>query len=258
MFYYCLPCNGRQDTRKRKFSPCAYYYRIGRAEKELEMKFRGQSPRTFLVYTLTAALLASLGAKILAAPSPQTTASGAKAAPTREVATFAAGCFWSMEAIFKQLKGVDRVEPGYAGGKLAKPSYEQVETGTTGHAEALKITFDPKTISFKDLLEVMLTMRDPTSVNRQGNDEGPQYRSIIFFHNDDQKKSATEMIDKFNKSHVWPNPIVTKVEPLQKFYRAEDYHFDYYRLHPNQGYCRVVIAPEIADFKKRFKAKLKK
>ena len=218
-----------------------------------------QTRRNFVTGAISAALAACFATGVIAAPAPPVTVEKSKpVVSSKETATLAAGCFWSMEAIFKLLKGVEKVEPGYAGGKVDKPSYEQVETGTTGHAEALKITFDPKTISFKDLLEVMLTMRDPTSVDRQGNDEGPQYRSIIFFQNDDQKKSATEMIDKFNKSHVWPNPIVTKVEPLQKFYRAEDYHFDYYRLHPTQGYCRVVIAPEIADFKKRFKAKLKK
>ncbi len=221
------------------------------------MKFRGQSRRTFLVYTLTAALLASLGAKILAAPGPQTAASGAKAAPTREVATFAAGCFWSMEAIFKQLKGVDRVEPGYAGGKLAKPSYEQVETGTTGHAESLNIVFDPKVVTYRDLLEVLLTVRNPTTPNKQGPDEGPQYRSLIFYRNEAQHKAASEVIQKVTKEHVWSNPIVTEVVPFSNFYRAEAYHFDYYNLHPDERYCRYVIAPEIAEFRTKFKSKLK-
>jgi peptide-methionine (S)-S-oxide reductase len=179
-------------------------------------------------------------------------------APQKETATFAAGCFWSMEAIFKQLKGVYGVEPGYAGGKLAHPSYQQVETGTTGYAESLNIVFDPKVITYRDLLDVLLTVRDPTSVNRQGNDEGPQYRSIIFYRSDEQRRDAKEMIAKFNAAHVWQRPIVTEVQPFTNFWRAEDYHFDYYRLHPDEPYCRTVVAPEIAEFRAKFKAKLKK
>ncbi len=162
-----------------------------------------------------------------------------------------------MEAIFKQLKGVERVEPGYAGGKVAKPSYEQVETGTTGHAESLNIVFDPKIITNRDLLEVLLTVRDPTTPDRQGPDEGPQYRSLIFYRNEAQHTAAAEEIKKINKSHMWPNPIVTQVVPFTSFYRAEAYHFDYYNLHPDERYCRFVIAPEIAQFRSRFKSKLK-
>lgn len=179
-------------------------------------------------------------------------------AATREVATFAAGCFWSMEAIFKQLKGVDKAEPGYAGGKTVNPTYEEVETGTTGHAETLNITFDPKVITYRELLEVLLTVRDPTTVNKQGNDEGPQYRSIIFYHNEEQHKAAVEMIRKFETNRVWPRPIVVKMEPFARFYRAENYHFDYYRLHPEKPYCKYVVAPEIAEFRAKFKSKLKK
>ena len=220
------------------------------------MKNEIRSRRNFLTGAFAATLALCCTANAFAGPpagndKPKTTSA-------KETATLAAGCFWSMEAIFKQLKGVDKVEPGYSGGKLEKPSYEQVETGTTGHAETLNITFDPKIISFKDILEVLLTMRDPTTVNRQGNDEGPQYRSIIFYRSEEQRKDSKEMIDKFNKAKVWPNPIVMTIEPFKIFYRAEDYHFDYYRLHPNQGYCRVVIAPEIAEFRKKFKSKLKK
>jgi peptide-methionine (S)-S-oxide reductase len=224
----------------------------------MTVKSTGPSRRTFLVYTLTAALMGSLGAASLAAPAPgQGAAASPKAAPTREVATFAAGCFWSMEAIFKQLKGVERADSGYAGGKVVKPSYEQVETGTTGHAETLNIVFDPKVISYRDLLEVLLTMRNPTTLNRQGNDEGPQYRSIIFYRSEAQHTAATEMIQKFTKEHVWPNPIVTEVVPFTNFYKAEDYHVNYYNLHPNEPYCRGVIAPEIAEFRAKFKSKLK-
>ena len=221
------------------------------------MKLTGQSRRGFLVYTLTAALVGSLGIASLAAPGPQAASPGAKVAPSREVATFAAGCFWSMEAIFKQLKGVEKADSGYAGGKVAKPSYEQVETGTTGHAESLNIVFDPKVITYRDLLEVLLTIRNPTTPNKQGPDEGPQYRSIIFYRNEAQHKAATEMIQKITKAHVWSNPIVTEVAPFTNFYKAEDYHVNYYNLHPDERYCRFVIAPEIAEFRAKFKSKLK-
>ena len=222
------------------------------------MKFTGQPRRAFLVYTLTAALVGSLGIASLAAPDPQAAAPGAKPTPTRETATFAAGCFWSMEAIFKQLKGVERADSGYAGGKVAKPSYEQVETGTTGHAESLNIVFDPKVITYRELLEVLLTVRNPTTPNQQGPDEGDQYRSIIFYRNAVQHKAAVEMIQKFTKEHVWPNPIVTEVVPFTNFYKAEDYHVNYYKLHPDERYCRYVIAPEIAEFRAKFKSKLKR
>ena len=177
--------------------------------------------------------------------------------PKYQTATIAAGCFWSMEAIFKQLKGVQKVLPGYAGGKLKDPSYEDVCTGNTGHAESINITFDPSVITFKDLLEVMMTVRDPTTLNRQGNDEGNEYRSVIFYRDEQQRKDAIEMIQKINASHIWADKVVTKVEPFRNFYRAEDYHLDYYAKHPNQGYCRVVIAPEIAEFREKFHQKLK-
>lgn len=175
----------------------------------------------------------------------------------RQVATFAAGCFWSMEAIFKQLKGVDKVEPGYSGGTAPHPSYEQVETGGTGYAESLNITFDPKVISYRDLLQVLLIARDPTTLNKQGPDEGTQYRSVIFYRNEVQKKTAEDALRQVTASHVWKSPIVTAVQPFKSFYRAEDYHLNYYNLHPDQSYCRYVIAPEIAEFHAKFKSKLK-
>lgn len=190
-------------------------------------------------------------------PVSVATAAPAKPSANQEQATFAAGCFWSMEAIFKQLKGVLKVEPGYAGGRIARPSYEQVETGRTGHAESVNIIFDPKVISYRDLLEVLLTVRDPTTLNRQGPDEGPQYRSIIFYRNAAQKQQAEAVIRKITAAHVWKSPIVTTVEPFKNFYRAEDYHLDYYNRHPNEPYCRFVVAPEIAEFRAKFKAKLK-
>ncbi len=175
----------------------------------------------------------------------------------REVATIAAGCFWSMEAIFKQLKGIDKVVPGYAGGHIANPTYEQVEEGNTGYAEALQITYDPKVISYADLLQVLLIARNPTTLNQQGPDEGPQYRSVIFAHNAQQAKIARETIAKVSAAHTWNAPIVTPVTGFTNFYKAEDYHFDYYNLHPNQPYCSGVIAPEIAEFRAKFKDKLK-
>lgn len=175
----------------------------------------------------------------------------------RQVATFAAGCFWSMEAIFKQLKGVDRVEPGYAGGSVVDPSYEKVETGKTGHAEALRLVFDPKVISYDDLLQVLLTIRNPTTLNKQGPDEGPQYRSVIFYHNPAQRMAANEAIRKIGAARIWKGEIVTPVLPFANFYTAEKYHFDYYNQHPDEPYCRGVIAPEIEEFRTKFKSKLK-
>ena len=179
------------------------------------------------------------------------------AKPGQQTATFAAGCFWSMEAIFKQLKGVESVEPGYAGGKTRNPTYERVENGDTGYAETVNIIFDPKVISYRDLLQVLLTVRDPTTLNRQGPDEGTQYRSVIFARNAQQKQEALGAIGQISAKHVWNAPIVTQVAPYSGFYRAEDYHLNYYNLHPNEGYCSGVIGPEIAEFRAKFKDKLK-
>jgi peptide-methionine (S)-S-oxide reductase len=211
-----------------------------------------------LVSTVFGIIVGIAGLKSLRAQT-QTPAQGSIPPAKAEVqtATLAAGCFWSMEAIFKQLKGVDKVLPGYAGGKLANPNYEDVETGNTGHAETINITYDPSKITYKVLLDVMLTCRDPTTLNRQGNDEGTQYRSIIFYRNEQQHKDALDMIKKFTDNHVYSDKIVTEVIPFKNFYRAEDYHLDYYRLHPDQPYCQGVIAPEIARFRSIFKSKLK-
>lgn len=179
------------------------------------------------------------------------------AKPGQQTATFAAGCFWSMEAIFKQLKGVSSVEPGYAGGKTKNPTYEQVEEANTGHAETVNIIFDPKVVSYRDLLDVLLTVRNPTTLNQQGPDSGPQYRSVIFARNAQQKKEALQAIASIGAKHVWNAPIVTQVAPYSTFYRAEDYHLNYYNLHPNEGYCAGVIGPEIEEFHTKFKSKLK-
>ena len=206
-----------------------------------------------LAACLVPALLAGC-TQAVSAPLPQVYT---KVAPGSETATFAAGCFWSMEAIFQQLKGVEKVEPGYAGGKTANPTYEQVETSRTGHAETINITYDPKVISYRELLNVLLTVRNPTTLNQQGPDNGPQYRSAIFYRSAAQKVAADEAIRKAAASHLWPGKIVTTVQPYTSFYAAEKYHDDYYRQHPTEGYCQYVIAPEISDFRAKFKSKLK-
>jgi peptide-methionine (S)-S-oxide reductase len=174
-----------------------------------------------------------------------------------EVATLAGGCFWCLEAVYDQLKGVQSVESGYTGGQVINPSYEQVCTGRTGHAEAVQITYDPKVISFKDLLDVFFTVHDPTTLNRQGADVGPQYRSGIFYHTPEQKAIAEQTIGALNNARVWDRPIVTEVTPFEKFYEAEDYHQEYFANNPNQGYCRVVVAPKVAKFRKHYLDKLK-
>jgi peptide-methionine (S)-S-oxide reductase len=172
-------------------------------------------------------------------------------------ATFAAGCFWSMEAIFNQLKGVESVFPGYAGGTMLHPSYEEVETGTTGYAETVNITFDPKVISYSELLKVLLTVRNPTTLNQQGNDIGSNYRSVIFYRNPSQKAAAEAAIQEVSSSHAWDAAIVTEVAPFTIFWRAESYHLNYYNLHPDEPYCAAVIASEIADFRSKYRALLK-
>ena len=177
--------------------------------------------------------------------------------PQREVATLAGGCFWCLEAAFQDLKGVERVQSGYAGGRVANPSYEQVCTGTTGHAEVVQITFDPQVVSFDDLLHVFFTIHDPTTPNRQGVDVGTQYRSAIFYHTPDQKAAAERVIAELQREHVWDDPIVTELKPLEAFYPAEEYHRDYYRRNPNQGYCSAVIAPKVAKVRKVYLDKLK-
>ena len=177
--------------------------------------------------------------------------------PQREVATLAGGCFWCLEAAFQDLKGVERVQSGYAGGRVANPSYEQVCTGTTGHAEVVQITFDPEMVSFDDLLHVFFTIHDPTTLNRQGVDVGTQYRSAIFYHTADQKAAAERVIAELQSEHVWDDPIVTELKPLEAFYPAEEYHRDYFRRNPTQGYCSAVIAPKVAKVRKLFLDKLK-
>ncbi|OYU80046.1 MAG: peptide-methionine (S)-S-oxide reductase [Flavobacterium sp. BFFFF1] len=174
-----------------------------------------------------------------------------------EVATFAGGCFWCTEAIFLELDGVKSVVSGYTGGARANPTYEQVSSGATGHAEATQITFDPKKVSFGELLEVFFATHDPTTLNRQGNDVGTQYRSEIFYHNDAQKKTAEDYIAQLTASKTFSDPIVTKVSPAVVFYAAEDYHQNYYNQNKGQSYCHYVITPKVEKVRTKFKDKLK-
>ena len=176
----------------------------------------------------------------------------------REQATFAGGCFWCVEAVFDELRGVERVESGYAGGAVADPSYEQVCTGGTGHAEVVRVTYDPDAVSYRDLLGVFFSTHDPTQLNRQGADVGTQYRSAVFYETPAQRAEAERVIAELEAQRVWDGKIVTTLEPLTEFYPAEDYHRDYYRRNPNQGYCRAVIAPKVAKFRKQFLDRLKK
>ncbi|GAB4479714.1 MAG: peptide-methionine (S)-S-oxide reductase MsrA [Anaerolineales bacterium] len=169
-----------------------------------------------------------------------------------QTATLAGGCFWCLEAIFDDLRGVLSVESGYSGGHVANPSYKQVCSGATGHAEAVRITFNPAEISYADLLRVFFTIHDPTSLNRQGADVGTQYRSAIFYHDEPQKQSAEAVIRELESLRLWPDPIVTSLEKMDLFYPAEDYHQEYFANNPNQPYCQAVVAPKVAKFRKQF------
>lgn len=172
-------------------------------------------------------------------------------------ATLGAGCFWCVEAVFQDLRGVERVVSGYAGGSVMNPTYQQVCSGNTGHAEVVQITFDPEAISFEDLLYVFWRTHDPTTLNRQGADVGTQYRSVILYHDEQQKAIAEKSKQETDASGLWPDPIVTEISPLRDFYEAETYHQDYYRQNPNQGYCRLVIDPKVRKFRKEFQHQLK-
>jgi peptide-methionine (S)-S-oxide reductase len=174
-----------------------------------------------------------------------------------ELATFGSGCFWCSEAVFTELEGVRKVEPGYSGGTVEDPKYEDVCTDTTGHAEVAQVTFDPTVITYRELLEVLFSTHDPTTLNRQGADQGTQYRSVIFYHNDQQKKEAFAIIKELTDDKVFRDPIVTEVVPLEVFYPAEDYHRDYYKRNSSQPYCRAVIAPKLSKFRSHWKSKLK-
>jgi peptide-methionine (S)-S-oxide reductase len=177
--------------------------------------------------------------------------------PTGEIATLAGGCFWCLEAVYDELRGVVDVTSGYAGGHVPNPSYQQVCGGDTGHAEVVRIVFDPGKISYPEILEVFFTIHDPTTLNRQGADVGSQYRSAIFYHSDEQKRVAEEVMAEIAASGIWKNPIVTELQPAPEFYPAEEYHQEYFARNPNQGYCQVVVAPKVAKFRSKFLSKLR-
>lgn len=172
-----------------------------------------------------------------------------------EVATLGGGCFWCLEAVFQDLKGVESVESGYSGGHMDNPTYEAVSQGTTGHAEVVNITFDPAVITYHDLLQIFFMLHDPTTPNRQGNDVGPQYRSVIFYHTPEQKRVAQEVMS--GMAGVWSSPVVTQLDAFTVFYPAEDYHQNFYRENPEQGYCIFVIEPKVSQFRRLFSQRLK-
>ena len=176
---------------------------------------------------------------------------------TKETATLAGGCFWCLEAVYDEMVGIESVASGYAGGHVENPTYRAVTTGSTGHAEVVQITYDSDEVTYDDLLNVFFTIHDPTTLNRQGNDVGTQYRSAIYYHNAQQQAAAKSKIDEIAAAGIWDNPIVTEVTELATFYPAEDYHQNYFVNNPNQGYCRVIIAPKVAKFRKTFTSHLK-
>lgn len=176
----------------------------------------------------------------------------------KETATLGGGCFWCLEAVYDQLKGVEDVQSGYSGGHVVNPTYRQVCDKTTGHAEVIQVVFDNEVIGYGDLLDVFFTIHDPTTLNRQGNDVGPQYRSAIYYHSPEQKTLAEEKIKEITAAKLWDNPIVTEVTALDKFYVAEDYHQRYFEQNPEAGYCQFIVAPKVAKFRKAYISKLKK
>jgi peptide-methionine (S)-S-oxide reductase len=176
----------------------------------------------------------------------------------KEIATVGGGCFWCLEAVYNEVKGVEKVVSGYAGGTVPNPDYQAVCSGSTGHAEVVQITFDPRQVSYRDLLEIFFTIHDPTTLNRQGHDVGTQYRSVIFYHDDAQKMTATNVVSELGQAQLWRDPIATQILPAPEFYPAEEYHQRYFERNPTQGYCTMVVAPKIAKFRKQHLERLKK
>jgi len=176
---------------------------------------------------------------------------------TKEIATLGGGCFWCTEAVFTELRGVEKVESGYAGGTVPNPTYEQVCSDRTGHAEVVQVTFNPEVISYEELLKIFFTVHDPTTLNRQGADSGTQYRSVIFYHSDEQKSIAQQVVSEVTAAKLWKAPIVTQIEPFKVFYKAEAYHLEYFKNNPRQPYCQMVIAPKVRKFREHYMEKLK-
>lgn len=178
--------------------------------------------------------------------------------PQQELATLGGGCFWCLEAVYNQMDGVHSALSGYMGGHVVDPSYRAVCTGTTGHIEVVQVSFDPSVTTFREILEVFFSIHDPTSLDRQGNDSGPQYRSAIFYHSDAQRETAETMIRELDAERIWSRPIVTEVRPAEIFYVAEDYHQDYFKNNPNQPYCAFAVAPKVAKFREKFAKKMRR
>ena len=178
--------------------------------------------------------------------------------PQQELATLGGGCFWCLEAVYNQMDGVHSALSGYMGGHVVDPSYRAVCTGTTGHIEVVQVSFDPSVTTFREILEVFFSIHDPTSLDRQGNDSGPQYRSAIFYHSDAQRETAETMIRELDAERIWSRPIVTEVRPAEIFYVAEDYHQDYFQNNPNQPYCAFAVAPKVAKFREKFAKKMRR
>ena len=190
-------------------------------------------------------------------PAPKAGRALKESVSKMETVTLGGGCFWCVEAVYRDLKGVVSAEPGYSGGSVANPSYREVCTGETGHAEVVQVVFDPEVISLREILEVFFSVHDPTTLNRQGPDVGSQYRSVIFYRDEPQKRTALEVMKEISAENLYPNPVVTQLVPFTAFYKAEDYHRDYYALHGSEPYCRLVIAPKLAKFRQKFAAELK-
>ncbi|GGF09346.1 peptide methionine sulfoxide reductase MsrA [Hymenobacter cavernae] len=210
-----------------------------------------------MVKLLTAVLLA-LGLSSVSFAQGKAVTQPVTSTKNMELATFGAGCFWCTEAVFQDLEGVEKVESGYAGGRISNPTYKEVCSGLTGHAEVVNITYNPSKVSFEELLEVFWKTHDPTTLNRQGNDVGTQYRSVIYYHNDEQKRLAEEYKKKLNDAHAFPNPVVTEITAAPTFYKAENYHQDYYNLNGTQPYCQFVVKPKVDKVRAVFGDKLKK
>lgn len=206
---------------------------------------------------LTVPLMAILVSCVAVETEDASSATGSPAESSVEKATLGGGCFWCLEAVFERLEGVESVVSGYAGGHVANPSYDQVMTGRTGHAEVIQVRFYPEVIRYEQLLELFFAMHDPTTKNRQGADVGPQYRSIILAHDAQQRETARGMMKRLERNEVFPDPIVTQLEELDTFYEAEAYHQDYYEKNPGQGYCRVVIAPKVNELREKYQGMLK-
>jgi peptide-methionine (S)-S-oxide reductase len=213
--------------------------------------------KTSLAILLISITFSACGQNKPAAANKQTTKMNNKDLSNLDIATFGGGCFWCVEAVFQLMNGVDTVISGYSGGKIENPTYKQISTGTTGHAEVIQIYFNPEIVSYEELLEVFFNTHDPTTLNRQGNDVGTQYRSVIFYHSEKQKEIAEAYKQQIEQSGTFNNPIVTEISALQKFYVAEDYHQNYYNLNSNQSYCAYVVRPKVDKFKKLYKDKMK-